>query len=75
MLGEAEALGDERGLAHLIDRPVPALLGVAAHMFGRLAVEHQVIGGMDGDHLALEMGREFGDAMPMSSSLPLISSQ
>ena len=38
-----------------------ALLGVAAQVRGALPVEHRVIGRVDGNHLALEMGREFAD--------------
>ena len=61
MFGEAEAPGNAGGLLDLIGGPMAAFLGVATHMRGRLAVEHQVVGGMNRDHLALEMGRQFGD--------------
>ena len=61
MLGQPEAAGHLRRLAHLVRRSMAALLGIAAQLRRALAIEEGVIGRMHGDHLALEMGRELAD--------------
>ena len=71
VLGQAEAAGDTRGLAHLIGGPLAALLRIAAHRGRALPVEQRVIGRMDRHHLALEMRRELADGDPDVGESPL----
>ena len=46
---------------HLLDRPFLRALRVAPDLRRRKAVEGLVEGRMNGDELALQMGRKFGD--------------
>ena len=46
---------------HLLDRPFLPRRRIAAHLRRGEAVEQLVVGRMDGDELALEMGRKLGD--------------
>ena len=63
-------------MLHLVDRPLGARLRVAAHFRRREGVEAGVIGRIDRDELALQMGRELGDLDAVrSASMPLSSSQ
>ena len=54
------AAGGQR-LLHLIHRPFLPRLGIAAHGGRGKAVERRVIGRMDRDQLALQVGRKLGD--------------
>ncbi len=45
----------------LLDRPFLPLLRLAVNCRRREGIEGLVIGGMDRDELALQMGRELGD--------------
>jgi hypothetical protein len=55
-----------RGEAHLLDGPFGARLRVAANMGGGEAIESRVIGGMDGDKLALQMGGQLRHRQAMA---------
>jgi hypothetical protein len=61
MLGQAQVLRGLGGQHQLVDRPFRARLRIAAHLRGGEAVKRLVIGRMDRDQLALQMGRELGD--------------
>ena len=58
---EAEMLRGRQRHLHLLDGPFLPRLRVAAHFRRGKAVEGLVIGRMDGDELALQMGRKLGD--------------
>ena len=61
MLGETEATRNLCGLAHLVGRPKPPFLRIAADCRRTLAVEHQIISRVHRHHLALKMRRELTD--------------
>ena len=42
---------------------------------GSEAVEQRIIGGMHGDQLTLQMGRELGDSQDLFATVPRRSSQ
>ena len=69
--GEAEVLRGGEGLLDLVHRPLGAGLGVAADGRGGEAVELRVIGGMDGDKLALQVGGKLGHLDPGRVRNPL----
>lgn len=59
-----------RRVEKLLDRPLLALGGLAAHRLRREAVERRVIGGMHRDQLPLQMGRQLGDRHPRLGTAP-----
>ncbi len=61
MGGETEVLGGGEGFLHLIHGPFGAGLGVAADSRRGKTIELAVIGRVDGDELALQVGRKLGD--------------
>ena len=58
---EPEVFGCRQRHLDLLDSPFLARLRIAAHLRCREPVEGFVIGRMNGDELALQMGGEFGD--------------
>jgi len=58
------ARGGEREL-HLLDRPFLPGLGIAPDLGRGEAVEGRVVDGVDGDKLALQMGRKLGHLDPV----------
>ena len=62
-------------MAHLLHRPFLARLRVAAHLGRGERVEAGVVGGMDRDQLALQMGRQLGqrDAGVRERALDLVA--
>ena len=58
---EAEIFGSFGGVMELFDGPGLAGFGIVADFGSGEAVERGVVGGMDGDELALQVRREFGD--------------
>ena len=58
---QAEVFRCPKRASHLVDRPFGACRRVAAHFRRRKAIEGGIIGRMDRDELALEMGGELGD--------------
>ena len=58
---EAEMLGGRQRHLHLLDRPFLARLRIAAHFRRGKTIEGFVIGRMNGDELALQMGGKLGD--------------
>jgi hypothetical protein len=57
---EAEFAGGAGSLEQLVDRPLLSRGGFAADALVREAVERCVIGRMDGDELALQVGGKLG---------------
>ncbi len=58
---EAEAAGGFRGEHELFHRPFLPRFRIAAHALRGEGVEQRIVGGVDGDELALQVGGEFGD--------------
>ena len=67
---EAEIAAGPRRELHLLDGPRLAALRVAPHLGRGEGVERIVEHGIDGDQLALEMGRELGDLNAVLGRLP-----
>src|SRR5881398_2538876 len=61
MLGDAEPARRPRRQLDLLDRPGGTRLRLAAHPWSRESVKRGVVGGMDGDQLALQVGRQLRD--------------
>ena len=61
MRAQAQPPAGLRGVSQLLDRPFLSFGRLAPHRLGREAVERRVIGGVDRNQLALQMGRQFGD--------------
>ena len=68
--GQAKVFRHRQGLFHLIDGPIGPALGVATQGRGGEAVEHRVIGGMDRDKLALDMGGQLRHLDAILTRLP-----
>jgi len=49
------------GVLQLLDRPRGSRCRIAAHGLGGKAVHGQIVSGMNGDHLTLQMSRQLGD--------------
>ena len=63
------------GELHLLDRPFLPLLRLAVNCRRREGIEGLVIGRIDRDELALQMGRELGDldAVRLGDALHLVA--
>ena len=71
VFGQAQISAGGQGFFDLIHRPFGPRLGIAAHGGGGKTVKLGVIGGMHGDQLALQMGRQLGDLHAVGRSYAL----
>ncbi len=60
MRAQAEIRGSFRGVQQLLHSPRLPRTGIPFHCIRREAIERNVIRGMHGDKLALQMRRQFG---------------